>query len=170
MATGGRLRPLSKALTRADPRADRRACFAAYRSILRCRRCCVSFRASDSSVTCRNCFPPALFGWTPSRGRRFCFAFDDPQRLAAWLLENGADPNAVDAAGETAMHAAIDHGNAAAAAVISRKGGDLTLERLSDGLTSVELAIESGDVRCRRVCPAVSVRRCLSGVICPADG
>lgn len=88
----------------------------------------------------------------------------DPQRLAAWLLENGADPNAVDTAGETAMHAAIDHGNAAAAAVISRKGGDLALERLSDGLTSVELAIESGDVRCRRFlsggfCPAASVWR-----------
>lgn len=68
------------------------------------------------------------------------------QRIAAWLVESGADPNAVDNAGDTPLHVAVEGGNVATAATLARKGGDPMVERRFDGRTAVELAISNGEV------------------------
>ncbi|KAG5193023.1 P-loop containing nucleoside triphosphate hydrolase protein [Tribonema minus] len=61
------------------------------------------------------------------------------QQVAAWLVENGADPNAQDRRGATALHDAAEHCNAAAAAVLAWKGGDLSLARPADGKSVVDI-------------------------------
>ena len=60
-----------------------------------------------------------------------------PQRLAAWLIESGADPNAVDGSGQTPLHAAMECDNFAVVSTLARKGGDVNLKRRSDGRSVV---------------------------------
>lgn len=59
------------------------------------------------------------------------------QRLAAWLIESGADPNAVDDSGQTALHLAMECDNFAVVSTLARKGGDVNLKRRSDGRSVV---------------------------------
>lgn len=59
------------------------------------------------------------------------------QRLAAWLIESGADPNAVDDSGQTALHVAMECDNVAVVSTLARKGGDVNLKRRSDGRSVV---------------------------------
>eukprot|EP00903_Cladosiphon_okamuranus_P008596 g8244.t1 len=66
------------------------------------------------------------------------------QRLAAWLIESGADPNAVDDSGQTALHVAMECDNFAVVSTLARKGGDVNLKRRVDGRTVITLALEQG--------------------------
>jgi uncharacterized protein len=73
-------------------------------------------------------------------------AANDPDaRLAACLdlLDAGADPNAVQQGGFTALHAAAQHGDELLARLLVDRGADLT--RLTeDGRTAATLAVEHG--------------------------
>ncbi|CAM9455312.1 unnamed protein product [Phaeothamnion confervicola] len=62
------------------------------------------------------------------------------QRVAAWLVENGAEPNTVDGCGQTPLHLAVESGNIGTAASLANKGGDLNAARPGDGKTVVQLA------------------------------
>ncbi|CAN0174043.1 unnamed protein product, partial [Phaeothamnion confervicola] len=48
------------------------------------------------------------------------------QQVVAWLVENGADVNAGDATGQTALQAALTLGEEETAAALVRKGGETT--------------------------------------------
>ena len=60
-----------------------------------------------------------------------------PQRLAAWLIESGADPNEMDDSGQTALHTAMEYDNFAVVSTLARKGGDVNLKRRCDGRSVV---------------------------------
>lgn len=73
-----------------------------------------------------------------------------PQRVAAWLVENGAYPNACDNQGETPMHCVMKAGNADAALELQRRRGNINLPRKTGWKTPVDLAFgheEVGDLR-----------------------
>eukprot|EP00612_Vaucheria_litorea_P001659 CAMPEP_0171455104 /NCGR_PEP_ID=MMETSP0945-20130129/2132_1 /TAXON_ID=109269 /ORGANISM="Vaucheria litorea, Strain CCMP2940" /LENGTH=266 /DNA_ID=CAMNT_0011980277 /DNA_START=587 /DNA_END=1383 /DNA_ORIENTATION=- len=49
-------------------------------------------------------------------------------QIGAWLVENGADPNAITFTKDTPMHYALKSGHFALASALSRRGGDLSLK------------------------------------------
>ncbi|CAN0006760.1 unnamed protein product [Ectocarpus sp. 6 AP-2014] len=66
------------------------------------------------------------------------------QRLAAWLIESGADPNEPDNSGQTALHVAMECDNPAVVSTLARKGGDVNLKRPCDGRSVITQVLEQG--------------------------
>lgn len=63
--------------------------------------------------------------------------FENTQRLAAWLVESGADANQLDNSGQTALHVGMECGNFSVVSTLARKGGDVNIKRRSDGRSVV---------------------------------
>eukprot|EP00903_Cladosiphon_okamuranus_P008594 g8243.t1 len=80
------------------------------------------------------------------------------QRMAAWLIENGASPNACDEDGETPMHRVMKAGHADAALALHKRRGNVNLPRKTDWKTPVDLAAGSREVwqRLRKEAAAVA--------------
>lgn len=68
------------------------------------------------------------------------------QRVATWLLENGANPNAYDEQGETPMHCVMRANHVDAALALQKGYGSVNLPRKSDWKTPLDLASESDEV------------------------
>ncbi|CAM9985221.1 unnamed protein product, partial [Ectocarpus sp. 8 AP-2014] len=68
------------------------------------------------------------------------------QRVATWLLENGANPNACDEQGETPMHCVMRANNVDAALALQKGYGSVNLPRRTDWKTPLDLASDSDEV------------------------
>ncbi|CAM9491761.1 unnamed protein product [Scytosiphon promiscuus] len=91
------------------------------------------------------------------------------QRVAAWLVENGAYPNSCDNQGETPMHCVMKAGNADAALELQRRRGNINLPRKMDWKTPLDLALGHEELRQRLEKEAESGRAPMRTVRKPAD-
>ncbi|CAM9491552.1 unnamed protein product, partial [Scytosiphon promiscuus] len=83
----------------------------------------------------------AAVGLAPFSGRRSVLSM---QRLAAWLIESGADANQMDESGQTALHVAMESDNISVVSTLARKGGNVNLKRRSDGRSVITQVLEQG--------------------------
>ncbi|CAM9114900.1 unnamed protein product [Pylaiella littoralis] len=97
--------------------------------------CLVNFADADRR-------PPCVAGLGTLSGRTPVVV--SMQRLAAWLIESGADPDALDESGQTAMHVAMESNNFEVVLTVHRKGGDVHLMRRSDGRSVITQVMEQG--------------------------
>ncbi|CAN0006552.1 unnamed protein product, partial [Ectocarpus sp. 6 AP-2014] len=68
------------------------------------------------------------------------------QRVATWLLENGANPNACDEQGETPMHCVMRANNVDAALALQKGYGSVNLPRKTDWKTPLDLTSDNDEV------------------------
>uniref|UniRef100_M4BXS7 Myosin-like protein n=1 Tax=Hyaloperonospora arabidopsidis (strain Emoy2) TaxID=559515 RepID=M4BXS7_HYAAE len=62
-------------------------------------------------------------------------------KVCVWLIENGADPNAVDENGDTALHYAVELDRYDLVETLMKRGADSSIKNLK-GLSAVEIAEE----------------------------
>lgn len=77
------------------------------------------------------------------------------QRLAAWLIESGADANQMDASGQTALHMAMECDNFSLVSTLVRKGGDVNLKRRCDGRSVVSRTLGIWSTPCLSLSPQI---------------